>query len=640
MAPKPVSTSSVSSATEHVTRVSKRTSSTPAQDPPVAPAVPTAATSVLTPITEAAASSPAPAPLPTELTNKVPVSAAIAAAAALLVPAKQVAPDAMPSDAAGATAAITDPPATANSATVVSQGPMIGCSPFLVPVSAPDAISTPITTVPDPTPTYVASTSPSPHRNSFPPLPGPTVEPITSHAQKRKGTKGKGKERSTRPLTIPLPPPMFPSPSPPPTPSPAPGGLLGEGCTSYDEDADLAHGIALSLGHQTDAGAGALSSRRPQDDAAPVSPPKRQHADSSGHMNIPATEERRPQPPPHPRRFAPAFNTRDGNPPRGSFTPTPADPRPVYGITSTVLFQGFTDRQRTQWNAAPGPKAIAYIMGGNGDIMQTTEMMRTAIADRFNIPRDKVLISSPGRAERGPDPIAWLIGGLRQSELEYLLDATFLSSDAISIFFHAFSPPITGFIGTFAGFTILASNTVLAENTIVDYIANDLAITRFVRTKHDAFPPETPADHCLDLWLDSISAEPIELLSPRGGTFTAWNVYVRSPTRHKATFAALQGLFAALVMDTTFSGQGRIHPRALHCVLCLGCNHPLGLCFTRHIPGWLGLTPDTIRAWIVDTCDALAAPAKKFIKGGKRDDKKDGKGKGKGKDTRKGGDRR
>ncbi|KAF8160147.1 hypothetical protein K438DRAFT_1860267 [Mycena galopus ATCC 62051] len=262
-----------------------------------------------------------------------------------------------------------------------------------------------------------------------------------------------------------------------------------------------------------------------------------------------------------------------------------AEPRRVFGITSSVLFRGFTDRQCAQWNDAPGPKAIAYVVGGNGDIMQTTELMRTALADRFNIPCDEVLIGSPGRAERGPDPIAWLIGSLRQYKLDFLLDATFLSSDAISFFIHAFSPLITGFIGTFTGFTISVDNAVLAENTVVDYIANNSAITRFVRANCDAFPLETLADHCLDLWLDSIRAEPIELLSTRGGTFTAWNIYVRSPTRHEDTFAALQGLFAALVMDTVFSGQGCIHPRALHCILCLGSDHPLGLCFTHHIPG-------------------------------------------------------
>ncbi|KAF8133497.1 hypothetical protein K438DRAFT_1998166 [Mycena galopus ATCC 62051] len=634
MAPKPLSASSLSNARERVTHASKRASSTPAQD---LPAVPTAATTALAPITKAVAGDPThtPAPTPAQAANEVPVSAAIAAAAALLVPTTQITHDATPGDTASVSAAATEAPAMENSATVGLQGPSAEGSPFLVPVFTPDAASTPITAAPDPATTYVPSTSPSPHRNSFPPLPSPTIEPIASHAQKRKGTKGKGKEKGK-----PLAPPDHP-PSPahiclavPPS-DPFTGARR---CTSYDEDADLAHGIALSLGHQTDAGTGASSSRRPQDDAAPVSLPKRQRADSSGHANIPATEEHHPQPPPHPRHFAPVFDTRNGNPPRGSFTPTPAEPRPVYGITSAVLFRGFTDRHCAQWNIAPGPKAIAYVVGGNGDIMQTTEMMRTAIADRFNIPRDEVLIGS--HAERGPDPIAWLIGGLRQYELEYLLDATFLSSDAISIFFHAFSPPITGFIGTFAGFTIPASNAVLAENTIVDYVANDPAITRHVRANRDAFPPETPADRCLDLWLDSIRAEPIELLSPCGGTFTAWNVYVRSLTRNEATFAALQGLFAVLVMDTTFSGQGCIHPRALHCVLCFGCDHLLGLCFTRHIPGWLGLTPDTIRAWIVDTRDALAPPAKKFIKGGKCDDKKDGKGKGKGKDTRKGGDHR
>ncbi|KAF8151065.1 hypothetical protein K438DRAFT_1988334 [Mycena galopus ATCC 62051] len=614
MAPKPISTTSLSSVAERATHAARRASSTPAQDPPAAPAAPATTTTLLTPIVEAAGGpTPDAIPTPPDAANGVPVSAAIAAAAALLAPTATTIPNATPNATDGVAVAATGAPATAS--TVGLQMPNAGGSPFLVPDPTPDATSTPASAAPVPPITYVPSASPSPCRSSFPPLPSPTIEPIVSHAQKRKGTKGKGKEQQTkatssRPLTIPLPPLRFSSPSPPPSPSPAPGGIFGDSCTSYDEDADLARGIALSLGHQTDAGMGASSSRRPRDDATPVSPPKRQRADSSWRANVPATEERCPQPP------------------------------PLYGITSSVLFRGVTDHQRAQWDAAPGPKALAYVVGGNGDIMQTTEMLRTTIANRFNIPHDEVLIGSPGRTERGPDPIAWLIGGLRQYELEYFLDATFLSSDDISIFFHAYSPPITGFIGTFAGFTIPVSNAVLAENTIVDYAANDPAITRHVRANRDAFPPETPADHCLDLWLDSIRAEPIELLSPRGGTFTAWNVYVRSPARHEATFAVLQSLFAALVMDTTFSGQGRIHPRALHCVLCLGCDHPLGLCFTRHIPGWLGLTPDTIRAWMVDTRDALAPPAKKFIKGGKRDDKKDVKGKGKGKDTRKGGDRR
>jgi hypothetical protein len=192
-----------------------------------------------------------------------------------------------------------------------------------------------------------------------------------------------------------------------------------------------------------------------------------------------------------------------------------------------TLYRNHPVRQLSQWDEIPQPKAVATISGGNGDHIQTVELVRTNIANCFNVPHASLLIGTPGLAENnGPGPIAWLIAGISANQAQMLIDIGCLCSDTITIFFHEYHPPILGFMGTWQGFTMAESDTELAHRIIVDAVLADPAITRFVHAHRDSFPADMIADECLELFGNHIITLPINLLSPRG-PFVAWNVYIK-----------------------------------------------------------------------------------------------------------------
>jgi hypothetical protein len=121
--------------------------------------------------------------------------------------------------------------------------------------------------------------------------------------------------------------------------------------------------------------------------------------------------------------------------------------------------------------------------------------------------------------------MAWLVAGLTEEQATALLEIHALVSDTLMAFFFPYSLPISGFIGTFYGFTIPSNNDDLALAVIRDAAMADPAITRFIRAHRDAFPPEMTADEVLTRVGESIWVAPIPLLSLRSVPFTAWNVY-------------------------------------------------------------------------------------------------------------------
>jgi hypothetical protein len=284
------------------------------------------------------------------------------------------------------------------------------------------------------------------------------------------------------------------------------------------------------------------------------------------------------------------------------------------------------------------------VSGGNGEQVQTTQRLRKHIASHFNMDPSDVLIGLPGLPDpcadprrNGPDPIAWLIGGLSLDQAQSLLHTIALCSNTITAFFHAYRTPITGYVGTYQSFTIHPDNGALARCIIVGAIEADPAISRFVWARRDTFPAHMTADDAFDTFCDSIGIADIQLLSP-SGPFTGWNVYVTSPTTNEDDFEALCRLFANLIINTPFHGQGRIFHCPLHCNICLTTDHPTNLCPFPNTPGWLSPTPETIGALLEASRDTLNPSKKKSA----RDAKKgfDGKGKGKDCDDRKGRDRR
>ncbi|KAJ7040045.1 hypothetical protein C8F04DRAFT_1254500 [Mycena alexandri] len=559
----------------------------------------------------------------------------------------------------------------------------------------PDLISTPVKRTPTAAPTYVPSratspqrpVSPTPRRDDFPPLPSPSAEVQTaSHAARR---KDKGKNKATK----------TPSPSPPATPRPR--SLSPAFSFTYSRDGSpVARRRTLTLRARRLLAATPNTPPHPplaatlmlpppppprrRANAAPESPPKRQRADSTGRA-IPITRDDSPflQPVPGPaaaraahereerhaareheerraarereerhaareRHARPAHHTLDGNPPRGAYaTPPEGGYRRVYGVTSATLYNNHNDAQMLTWTAVPDPKIIITISGGNGVRTQMQPNLVTFFSNYFNLDvlhLTRLKVGAPALGQRaGPDPKAWLVTGLSDNQIRWLLHVGMVSrDDGLTIYTHHFSPEISGYAATFEGLIIPAEDTDLARAIIGGAISDDPRIASHVRAHRDRFAPEWSADEAFARFCESITVASIDLLAPNGGgSYIAWNVYVEPFTVVEAHFDTFIKLVNSLVITTAFNGQGRARRNPFHCSICPGTDHPTNLCPCPLAPGYRGPTPETIGALLEASRNAISTRDKsirpKFEKG--KMGKGDRKGKG-NRDFRNGGNGR
>ncbi|KAF8125550.1 hypothetical protein K438DRAFT_2002042 [Mycena galopus ATCC 62051] len=130
----------------------------------------------------------------------------------------------------------------------------------------------------------------------------------------------------------------------------------------------------------------------------------------------------------------PVWPTADSNPPRGSYTPTPPGGFPSIDV--------------------PHPKFLLTVSRGNGLTMHTHGLIHDSIGNYVNVDATNFQLGTPPTAERGPSPTLWLVAGLPERLSEMLVDKKVLSSTHITFFTIPFDIPITGFVGTFSGFTL------------------------------------------------------------------------------------------------------------------------------------------------------------------------------------------
>ncbi|KAJ7501275.1 hypothetical protein B0H11DRAFT_1992652 [Mycena galericulata] len=481
----------------------------------------------------------------------------------------------------------------------------------------PTPHSAPISTTPAVTRTS-ASTNATSRRDEFPPLPPSSPDVMDTRYRAKEKKKDKGKAKAKAPPRVPPQPDRHYDDL---------GDLSSEdeqatdidladaitriatpryGASNTDgfDEAETYRAVAASLGQRTDTDNGASSSRRPA--AAPGSPPKRQRTNTAGDAAAStAAGQARARTPvrehPAPRVFVAAaarYRTANGLPPRISYLPQPANGfRAIFGVDSGNIFRNLPQTHREMWDEVRHPKFLAVVAGGIGDRIQTATRIQAAIAGFVNADPASVQVGPPGANEgRGPDANIWLIGGLPIDLAEAALDLQMLCCTEITLFFFPYRPPITGFIGTFAGFTFPnnAGGRDRALDTISNAITGNMLIAEYIRAHRDALHEEVEAEEALRLVVESIDARPIELLSP-AGPFIAWNVYISSPTLIVDDFNSLCTLIRALVIYTPFNGVGRAYHQMV-CHICGAADHPTNLCPFPDIPGWMGPTPATIGA--------------------------------------------
>jgi hypothetical protein len=174
--------------------------------------------------------------------------------------------------------------------------------------------------------------------------------------------------------------------------------------------------------------------------------------------------------------------------------------------------------------------------------------------------------------------------------------------------------PITGFIGTFGGFTLPNSQggADVVHNPLQTAIRANTDITEFLRTHRDAFSPQVSADQAWHIFSNSVVVEGMELLVNNTVT-VAWQLSITPPTNDHGAWLQLCPLFGHLSIMTALHETARLQ-RLYRCHICPSINHPTGPCPFPRLPGWLGPTPDTITA-LAEASHQAAARAQELIRG-------------------------
>ncbi|KAJ7315477.1 hypothetical protein DFH08DRAFT_327270 [Mycena albidolilacea] len=309
-----------------------------------------------------------------------------------------------------------------------------------------------------------------------------------------------------------------------------------------------------------------------------------------------------------------AWRTQDGNPPRGSYVPTPYGGFPAFVYSHTLLTQGMPATLMPLYDEVPHPKFFIVVSGGNGATIQTHGLIRVTIGDLLNVDPTSFHLGTPPATASGPSQVLWLVAGLPPHLAQAVIDQQVVSTSRITLFVIPYDMPVIGYVGTFGGFTLPNSQggADAARDLLQAAIRTDREIAQFVQTHRDAFGPHISAEQAWDIFSNSVAVEGIELLV-NNTTTVAWHLHVTPPTNDNGAWLQLRRLFGRLCVMTALHGTARLQ-RSYRCRICPSITHPTGLCPLPRLPGWLGPTPATIAA-LEDASRQAATRAQDHIRG-------------------------
>ncbi|KAJ7808098.1 hypothetical protein B0H13DRAFT_2152420, partial [Mycena leptocephala] len=287
----------------------------------------------------------------------------------------------------------------------------------------------------------------------------------------------------------------------------------------------------------------------------------------------------------------PMWLTADGNPPRGSYFPTPAGGLPAIVYSEEQLFHDVPADLLGMYEEVAFPKFFLFVSGGNGAVMKTHGLIREAIGNYINIDPADFTLGTPPTAANGTSPAPWLTADIPAPLAQAIVDARIISSTDITLYPLPYNMPIIGFVGVFAGFTLPNSTAGadVARARIRAAVSNNGEIAQFVQTHRDAFSPQVSAEQAWERFLTSVSVQGIILIVNSTNT-VAWRLYVEPPTTVREHWSRLRRLFGKLQIMTALHGTARLQ-RAFRCHICPSIDHPTALCPLPNLPGWLGPTP-------------------------------------------------
>jgi hypothetical protein len=268
------------------------------------------------------------------------------------------------------------------------------------------------------------------------------------------------------------------------------------------------------------------------------------------------------------------------------------------------LWQGIPADLRALYRTVTDPKFFLVASGGNGQAMRTHTHIRDAIGNFINInPTDFHLGTLPA-VESGPSPALWLLASIPTHLAQAILAKKVLLSTRITLFPIPFEMPVNGFIGTYGGLTLpdTAMGTNVAQHLFQDTARANSEISQFVQTHRDAFRPQVSAEQAFNAFIASMRVCTLRLTVNHVVTIT-WQLHVTSSTNDHTAWSQLCHLFGRINVMTALHGTAyTLHP--FHCHICPSVTHPTGLCPLPAVPGWLGLTPTTIKALEDASCQA------------------------------------
>jgi hypothetical protein len=279
-------------------------------------------------------------------------------------------------------------------------------------------------------------------------------------------------------------------------------------------------------------------------------------------------------------------------PPLGGrkYTPGPFPAR--HHAELHVLESHIAKRQLATWNTLPtrNAYAIPFAPGPVEGHNATATAIQFVLADLLGASGVKVAppIPSIEAKLKNLPPVLFLIHNLVGDEAEGLAEVTSVGhSNGTAFTVVPFSATRSTLVALLSGLTSLVPTDV--ASFIVERLQEDDALDalRFLceQTTNHANPLTMDM---LGAVIDSLTVSIIELLQD-GIPYPQYAVHCNSALFLEDThWAGFAGIIRALQYETALDGTGYALTSQWLCKICLGIDHPTGICPFPRLPGWLG----------------------------------------------------
>lgn len=277
-------------------------------------------------------------------------------------------------------------------------------------------------------------------------------------------------------------------------------------------------------------------------------------------------------------------------------------PRPPSGFPIPQLGDSMTRRLdpllRTAWAGKPDPKA--WVRAWRAKFEPDAEATYSKLKNLIHkvVGRDaatSLVISTPQEddsftLERYPPPWHFLISGLSQSAMDFLVSMQVISTAELTVFILPFIQPVPTYLCTLENFTLPdspESNTTVA-GIVKRALSSHDVFTEYVRS-------EDPNPDTLATVINSIYVTSLRIATTTSRKQTLWNVYCSRPP----SFLNIDKYFIwqCLIRTARFRsedygmGAVRVGDKQFKCLGCKSLDHPTGLCPFPSLPGWMGPKP-------------------------------------------------